>query len=238
MLKNKVVVITGGSKGIGYAIAEIFAKNGAKIVIADIDRKNGMQAAKNVGGEFVPCDISKEHEVARLFEEATKHYSVVNIIVNTAKIYMYKNLKSITVDQWNSSVMVNINGLFLLAKHGMPLLEEVGGVFIEVASGLGVALEKESAPYSTTEAAAFALIKNIAKTYAGKARAVGINPGPINTPLLHVAFSGDVQKYGKLNPSKRVGEANEVAALALYLASDNANYVTGTIINIDGGEGN
>ncbi len=238
MPKNKVAIITGGSKGIGLAIAQELAKNGAKVVIADIDEKNGSTAAKKVGGLFIRCDVSNEKDVKNMIEETTKRYSVINILVNTAKVYMYKNIKHVTTAQWTSSINVNINGLFFLVKHSLPLLEETKGVIVEVASGLGMPLERESAPYIVSEAATFALIKNIAKTYAGKVRAVGVNPGPINTPLLHVAFSGDLNKYGQLNPSKRVGTPKEVADLVAYLVSEKAAYITGTVVTIDGGEGN
>ena len=237
MLKNKVAIVTGGSKGIGYAIAESLANNGAKVVVADIDTKNGEEAAKRLGGVFINCDISNEADVRRLMEETTKRFSVLNILVNTAKIYIYKNMKNLTTQQWASSVSVNLHGFFHLTKHALPLLEETKGVIVEVASGLGAPLERESTPYCVTEAATFALVKNIARSHsASGVRALAVNPGPIDTPLLHVAFEGDVAKYGGLNPSKRVGSPREVADLVTFLVSDKARYITGAVYNVDGGE--
>lgn len=237
MLKNKVAIITGGSKGIGFAITEALVKEGAKAVIADIDEKNGTEAAERLGCDFVKCDISKETEVKKLLEETTKKHSVVNVVVNTAKVYFYNSMKDIETKQWTGAVNVNLNGLFNLAKNSLSLLQEVKGVFVEVASGLGGPLERRSCSYSTTEAAGFALVKNIARTYGGEVRAVGVNPGPIDTPLLHTAFEGDFGKYSQMNPSKRVGSPKEVADLVLYLCSEKARYINGAIYNIDGGEG-
>jgi NAD(P)-dependent dehydrogenase (short-subunit alcohol dehydrogenase family) len=232
--QNKIAIVTGGSKGIGEAVCRLFSKNNILPIVADIDEERGMKIASETNGFFIKTDISKEEEVKHLFELSKKKYGCLDIVVNTAKVFIYKSAEETTNNEWDVLVDVNLKGLFFLSKLSLPLLKETKGVLIDVSSGLGAKLENEAAVYCLTKSAASAFVKSLAKSAAPDVRVLSVSPGPINTPLLNTAFSGNIERYGKLNPLKRVGAPEEVAELIFYLAS--AEYVTGTVHSIDGGE--
>jgi len=227
-LKNKTILITGGSKGIGKAIAQRFQKEGSKVIIFDIDKPDYKV-------EFYEVDISKEEQIKKAIQKIKK----LDILINNAGIYFQSSVEKTTKEQLNNIVDVNIKGTYLMCKHSIPLIIENEGNIINISSGLGIVPEPESPAYCSTKAAIIMLTKCLAQKYASKGiRINAILPGPIETPMLTNAFSSKKERdmYKKLNPMKRIGKPEEVVSVVLFLASDEASYVTGGIYSVDGGE--
>ncbi len=221
-------MITGGSKGIGRAIAERFMREGARVIIFDIEKPN-------YEAEFYQVDISKEEQI----EKAFKQIEYLNILVNNAGIYLQSPVEKTTKEQLNKVVDVNFKGVYLMCKHALPLIRKSKGNIINISSGLGIVPEPESPAYCSTKAAIIMLTKCMAQEYAAKGiRVNAILPGPIDTPLLRNVFSSqkEIDEYAKMNPMKRIGKPEDVANVAAFLASNEANYVTGGLYSVDGGE--
>jgi len=227
-LAKKIALITGGSKGIGKAIAQRFAKEGAKIIVFDIEKPD-------YEVEFYHVDISNEEQIEKAFRQI-KH---LDLLVNNAGIYFQASVEKTTKEQLDKITDVNFKGTYLMCKHALPLIKKSKGVIINISSGLGIVPEPDSPAYCSTKAAIIMLTKCMAQEYASiGVRVNAILPGPIDTPLLRNTFSlkEELDEYAKLNPMKRIGKPEEVANVAVFLASDEANYVTGGLYSVDGGE--
>lgn len=225
---KKTVIITGGAKGIGKAIAKKFISEGAKVIIFDIEKPD-------YDVEFFQINIKNEEEINKAFSQIKK----LDLLVNNAGIYFQSSIEKTTLDQLNEIVDINFKGTYLMCKYALPLLRKSKGNIINISSGLGVAPEPESPAYCSTKAAIIMLTKCMAQEYAKEQiRVNAILPGPIDTPLLRNAFSSenDFKEYAKLNPLKRIGTPEEVANVAIFLASNEASYVTGGMYSVDGGE--
>lgn len=242
-LKNKVAIITGGTSGIGFAIAKLFSEQGARIVIASDKSKNGNDIAKSISSDciFIQTDVREESQVNKLISETIKKFGKLDILVNSAGVYSFSqsDIAQMPTVDFNSIMNVNFKGVFLTTKFAIPELLKTKGNIINISSTLGIVPEKESAIYCASKSAVIMFSKAIALQYPEKGlRVNSICPGPIDTPLLHRAFpeKKGYDEYLKLNPMKRAGTPKEVAGLALFLAGDDAKYITGGVYTIDGGE--
>jgi NAD(P)-dependent dehydrogenase (short-subunit alcohol dehydrogenase family) len=227
-LAGRIALVTGGSSGIGKAIARRFIEEGAKAVIFDIERPD-------YDAEFFRVDISKEEQI----KEAFLRIKRLDILVNNAGIYFQAPVERTANEQLDRIVDVNLKGTYLMCKHAIPLLQKSRGTIINISSGLGVVPEPESPAYCSTKAAIIMLTKCMAQQLASQGvRVNAVLPGPIDTPLLRRSFPSRkaVDEYAKSNPMKRIGRPEEVANVALFLASDEAGYVTGGLYSVDGGE--
>ena len=227
-LTKKTALITGGSKGIGKAIAQRFIKEGAKVIVFDIERPD-------YEVEFYQVDISKEEQI----EGAFRQIKQLDILVNNAGVYFEAPVEETSNEQLDKIVDINLKGTYLMSKHAIPLIRKTKGNIINISSGLGIIPEPESPAYCSTKAAIIMLTKCMAQEYAsGGVRVNAILPGPIDTPLLRKAFSSkkELEEYTKLNPMKRIGKPEDVANVAVFLASGEASYVTGGLYSVDGGE--
>ena len=227
-LAKKTALITGGAKGIGKAIAQRFAKEGATIIVFDTEKPN-------YEVDFHQVDISKEDQIEKAFRQIKK----LDILVNNAGIYFQANVENTSKEQLDKITDINFKGTFLVSKYALPLIKKSKGNIINISSGIGVVPEPESPAYSSTKAAIIMLTKCMAQEYADEGiRINAILPGPIDTQLLRNAFSSqkELDDYRKLNPMKRIGKPEDVANVAVFLASNEANYVTGGMYSVDGGE--
>ncbi|MBI4020430.1 MAG: SDR family oxidoreductase [Candidatus Aenigmarchaeota archaeon] len=227
-LANKTALITGGSKGIGRAIAQRFLAEGANVIIFDIEKPQYKI-------EFYQVDISKEEQIENAFRQIKK----LDILVNNAGVYFQAPIEKTAKEQLDKIVDVNLKGTYLMCKHAIPLIVKSKGNIVNISSGLGIVPEPESPAYCSTKAAIIMLTKCMAQEYASKGvRVNAVLPGPIDTPLLRGAFhpQKELDEYAKLNPMKRIGKPEEVANVAVFLASDEASYVTGGLYSVDGGE--
>ncbi len=227
-LDKKVALVTGGSNGIGKAIAQRFLNEGAKVIIFDIVKPN-------YDADFYQVDVSNEEQIKKAFQKI-KH---LDIVVNNAGIYFQASVEKTSKEQLDKIIDVNFKGAYLISKYALPLVRKNKGNIINISSAIGIAPEPGSPAYCSSKAAIIMLTKCMAQEYASEGVRVNvILPGPIDTPLLRrVLFSEElIQKYAALNPMGRIGKPEEVANVAAFLASDEASYVTGGIYSVDGGE--
>ena len=233
--KDKVVIVTGGSSGIGRKISERFFNEGATVVASSSKDKKTKD-----NFVFIKADIREESDVKNLIERVVEKYGKIDILVNSAGIYSQNqyDIVSLSADEFDDSMNVNFRGIFLTTKYALPYLLKSNGNIINISSVLGLVPEKESSIYCSSKAAVNMFTKALALNYADKGiRVNAVCPGPIDTPMLDKNIpSNEMKKYLEENPMKRAGTTDEVANLVLFLASDKASYITGGIYTVDGGE--
>ena len=242
-LKDRVAIITGGTSGIGFAIAKLFSKEGSNVVIASDKPESGNNIAKSISSDclFIQTDIREENQVKNLIFETVKKFGKLDILVNSAGVYSFSQGDIVQMPTADFDWIMNINfkGVFLTTKFAISELLKTKGNIINISSSLGIVPEKESAIYCASKSAVIMFSKAIALQFPESGlRVNSICPGPIDTPMLRRAFpeKKEYDEYLKMNPMKRAGTPEEVAGLALFLASDDARYITGGVYTIDGGE--
>ena len=235
-LANKVAIVTGGASGIGLAIAERFVAAGAEVVIAD-RRAEGADIARAAGAEFVLTDVANEEQVAAMFAAAHGKFGLVHILVNNAGNQpLGVGFGSLTGELLRRTLEVNVNSVAFGIKHAARLLAD-GGRVINMASFVGSLATPGGAAYSTSKAGVIHLTKLGAIELAPRRITVNaISPGTIRTPAVtNIANNPEIPFIERRTPLRRLGEPEEVAALCQFLASDEAAYITGQNIGIDGG---
>ena len=247
-LEGKVSIITGAGSGIGREAAMLFAREGAKVVVADVIAKDGEETVglvKKAGGDaaFVQVDVSKATEVENMARLAADTYGKVNVLVNNAAINNPSEdplITELAEDVWEKIINTNLKSIYLCCKYVIPdLLESGGGSIMNVASNAGlVGLENPS--YGASKGGVIALTRVIARQYGDKnIRVNAICPARVDTPQLARAMvireKRPPQFPTQQNLLRRAGQPVEIAYLALYLASDESSFVTGAILPIDGG---
>jgi len=235
-LTNKTAIVTGGASGIGLAIAQRFVVSGARVLVAD-RRASGAKIAKAIQADFCQTDVSEEAEVAGMFDIARERFGRVNILVNNAGIQpLGVGFLGLTGDLLRRTFDVNINGVAFGIKHAARVLADSGRV-INMASFVGLIGTPASAVYSASKAAIINLTKTGAIELAPRRVTVNaISPGTILTPAVtEIADNPEIPFIKRRTPLGRLGEPEEVAALCHFLASDEAAYITGQNIAIDGG---
>jgi len=243
-LESKVAIVTGGGSGIGKAVSLLFAANGAKVVIADIDETGGKEVAEeisNAGGSaiFVRTDTSKPEDNEALVAAAVKEYGALHVAVNNAGIGGPLGLVGeYGIEAWQKVIGINLSGVFYGVRYQVPaMLQAGGGSIVNIASILGKVGTKGSAAYVASKHGVIGLTEAAALEYADKnIRVNSVGPGYIVTPLLTKALdAATMHSLESLHPMGRLGTAEEVAELILWLASDKASFVTGSYYNVDGG---
>lgn len=238
-LKDKVAIITGGCSGIGRTTAILFAEEGAKVVIADV--KNGENIVELIGkdrGEaiFVQTDVSKEEDCKKLIDTTIETYGKIDILVNNAGIIRFSKVHEMKEEDWNNVININLKGIFLCTKNVLPdMITHGKGTIINIASVVGLVGAQNISAYCASKGGIIAFTRAVAAEYAhNNIRVNCICPGPIDTPMLRKTTK-DVKVYENLVLLKRVGKPEDVAYAALYLASDESSYTTGSIMTVDGG---
>jgi dihydroanticapsin dehydrogenase len=241
-LRGKVALVTGGSRGIGKAIAELFVKEGASVIIVAKDPDRLQKTAKEIGVLSVGADIRKNSEVQNVINTTMKKFGRLDILVNNAGILpKIKPLHEITEKEWNDVIDSNLTGQFLVTKAAIPLLQKNGGCIINIASTAGLkAFENFSADaYSASKAGLILLTKCWALEYAkNKIRVNCICPGVVETDMAKEFLATPAQRdmVNFEHPIGRFGTVEDVAKSALYFASEDSSWVTGAVLAIDGGE--
>lgn len=244
MLKNKIALITGAGSGIGEATAMLFAQNGASIVLADMDTDGAervLAAIEKEGGKgmVVKTDVSKPAECEKLVAETVKKFGRLDIAVNNAGIGGPAALVGdYPIEDWDKVIAINLSGVFYGMRYQIPeMLKNGHGAIVNMASILGKVGFPMSSAYVTAKHGVVGLTENAALEYATQGiRVNAVGPGFIKTPLLDKNLT-DEQLTGiaAMHPMQRLGTAQEVAELVLWLASDKASFVTGSYYNVDGG---
>jgi len=243
--KNKIVVVTGGAKGIGGSCSKLFHELGANVCILDIDEK-GKEFANELGGKsfFVQCDVSKENQVTKAFAQIVEQMGDIDVLVNNAGIQTYGTVTETTEEEWDRVINVNVKSAFLCSKFALPsMIKKPNGCIVNVSSVQAFITQKNVAGYTTSKTAMLGLTRSIAVDYAPNIRCVAVCPGTTDTPMLKESFalSPDpdevYQECVDMHLTKRIGTSDEVAEFIAYLASDNAGFITGQAFRIDGGLG-
>jgi NAD(P)-dependent dehydrogenase (short-subunit alcohol dehydrogenase family) len=243
-LKNKVAVVTGGAHGIGRAIAEVFAEEGARVFIADLDRAAGEAVAADIrrgGGEavFVRCDISSARQVAGAVKRAAGKAGRIDVLCNNAAYISKQWHKSGEApdDEWEKSFRVSLLGTQRFTRETLRfMVKQKRGSIINISSMVGLVGGRSSAAYVSIKHALVGFTRSVAYDYGNhNIRCNVICPGPINTRISPKPGSELYQRQISRNFLGRVGKPREVAGAALFLASDEASYVTGAVLAVDGG---
>ena len=246
-LKDKVALITGAANGIGKASALLFAREGAKVVISDVLEQAGkdvVEEIKDAGGKaaFIQANVAKAEDCARMIAFAEEKYGFLNILFNNAGIMHTDDDDALTTEEsvFDLTYHINVKGVFFGCKYGIPALRKAGGgSIINTASfvaHLGAATAQIA--YTSSKGAVLAMTRELAAIHAREnIRVNALCPGPIRTELLMKFLNTDAKKHRRLVhiPMGRFGEAEEMAKAALYLASDESSYTTGTEFLVDGG---
>lgn len=246
-LKNKVALITGAGSGIGRESALLFAREGAVIAVVDVNDQAGHETAAMVeqqGGRAAYCraDVSKAADCAHMIALAEKQFGKLDVLFNNAGIMHSKDDDALTTDEaiWDLTMNINAKGVFFGCKYGIPALRRAGGGSI-INTASFVALLGAATPqiaYTASKGAVLSLTRELAVIHAKEdIRVNALCPGPLRTPLLMSFLDTDEKKQRRLVhiPMGRFGEAKEIAYAAVYLASDESSYVTGTEFLVDGG---
>jgi NAD(P)-dependent dehydrogenase (short-subunit alcohol dehydrogenase family) len=247
-LAGKVAIITGAGAGIGRASALLFAREGARVVGADLDAATGEETARllrEAGGEgsFARADAADSDDVARLVRETVERYGRLDVFYANAGIVPGGTVTECAEEEWERAMAMNARSVFLACKHAIPAMRATGGGAIVCTSSVaGLVGVKNRAAYSASKMAILGLVKSVALDYvAENIRINAICPGTVDTPSLHgrLRATGDYQtalaQFVARQPMGRLGTAEEIALLALYLASDESAYMTGSCLVIDGG---
>jgi NAD(P)-dependent dehydrogenase (short-subunit alcohol dehydrogenase family) len=244
VLDKKVALITGAGSGIGRAIACLYALEGAKVVVSDIDEQGGNETVRLIlkeGGEafFVLADTSKVMDHQKLIDETIRRYGALHIAVNNAGIGgPLAPVGEYPLDGWDKVIGINLTGVFLGIHFQIPkLMEFGGGSIVNISSILGMVASQNSPAYVAAKHGVVGLTKSAAVEYATKKiRVNSIGPGYIDTPLLTNTLDQEtIDAVANLHPMGRLGQASEVAELALFLNSNKASFITGAYYNVDGG---
>ena len=242
-LKDKVALITGAGSGIGQQTAMLFAREGAQVAIVDVNEKAAKEVASSIKNSIaVQADVSKAADCERMVAEAEKKFGKLNVMFNNAGIMHGKDDDAVSTSEevWDLTLDINAKGVFLGCKYGIPALKRAGGgSIINTASfvaRMGAATPQVA--YTASKGAVLAMTRELAIIHARQnIRVNALCPGPLKTELLMAFLNTEAKKQRRLVhiPMGRFGEAEEIAKAALFLASDDSSYITGTDFLVDGG---
>jgi 3-oxoacyl-[acyl-carrier protein] reductase len=244
-LENKVAIVTGASKGIGASIAKYFAAEGAKVVVNYASSKEGadkvVKAITDNGGTAIAVqgDVSKEADILRIFEETKSAFGTLDILVNNAGIYNYEPIEAVSVATIQEHFNINVLGSILAIREAVKLFGDKGGNIINISSGASNTPLPTGSVYSATKAALDAVTIALSKEFSGKnIRINSLLPGVVETEGSHSAgfIGSDFEaKLVATTPLGRTGQPEDIAKVAVFLASDDAAWITGEKISVSGG---
>jgi 3-oxoacyl-[acyl-carrier protein] reductase len=234
-LAGKVAIVTGGAKGIGMEICKAFAKEGATVIAADM----GEMSYEETNVTWKRLNVTDSVACQIFFEEVMQKYGHIDILVNNAGITKDSMTRKMTDEQWDAVINVNLKGVFNLTRHIGPQMELQGnGSIINISSVVGIFGNIGQANYAASKAGIIGLTMTWAKEFARKGAAVRVNaiaPGYVMTDILKTVPEDLLQSFAKLTMLGRLGQPEEIAKVALFLASEDASYITGQTISVNGG---
>ncbi len=247
LLDGKVALITGSGSGQGRAAARLFAQHGARIAVIDLRDDCAAETAKMVesdGGEAVAihADVSNRHDVDRMVDETMDRFGRLDVLYNNAAVQMSGRLVDCTVEDWDLTIATNLSAIFWACRAAIPNMKKGGyGSIINTASTLGLIGSEGFAAYGAAKAGLVMLTKQLAVEFGPVVRANVIAPGSIDTPRFRTVLDDNPDQNGFMKmllgnmPLKRLGTAEDIAAAALFLASESSSYTSGAVIPVDGG---
>lgn len=245
--KDKVVIVTGAAKGIGWGCAKIFSQEGAKVVVVDWDEENGQKTAAELrqgGGEaiFIHCDVSNEEQVKAMVDQTIQTFGRIDVLVNNAGVGVYKTLTEASTADWDRALNVNLKGVYLCSKYVIPHMQRQGkGNIINMSSVHSFQTVNGAAPYAASKGGITALTRSMAIDYGPTIRVNAIAPGWVLTPLIQSIFNSypdpaaQQRAVEQRQVMKRIGRPEDIGYAAAFLASDEADFITGTQLFVDGG---
>jgi len=241
-LDNKIAVITGGTTGIGFATAQLFIKEGAKVIVTGRNPETLELAKKTLGSgaDVIAADTSDLKAVEQLFKTIEERYKKIDALFVNAGVAKFAPMDQSSAEMFDEQFNVNVRGAYFTAKHAAPLMAD-GGAILFTASMVTSIAESNASVYSATKAALRSFGRSLASELAPKVRVNTISPGPIETPIFgKLGLPADViQGFAadmiQRNPLKRIGHVDDIAKAALFLLSNESSYVTGIELFVDGG---
>ena len=237
LLKNKIAIVTGGARGIGKAVARQFIDEGAKVIITDINENSGIKTADSIGGYFFKADISDEKNVKSLFEHVKAEFSKLDILVNNAGILKDSTLRKLQISDFDAVIDANLRGTYLCGKEAAEIMGRQGsGVILNAASVVAHNGNFGQTNYVASKTGVIGMTKVWAREL-GKdgVRVNAVAPGFIQTGMTSEIPEKVMKMMSTKVPLKRWGNPEDVANAYVFLASEKANYITGAILNVDGG---
>lgn len=240
-LENKVVIITGAGSGIGKETALLFAKEGAKVVVADVNEKGGEETVaeikRNGDGFFVKLDVTNREQSVQMAKATLEKYGKIDVLINNAGIAQDAFVSKMTEQQWDKVIDINLKGVFNCIQAVVDIMMKQGsGVIINTSSIVGLNGNVGQVNYSATKAGLIGMTKTLAKELGKKGiRVNAVAPGFIATPMTAAVPEKILEMMKEKTPLRRLGKPEDIANAYLYLASDEANFVNGAVLCVDGG---
>ncbi len=237
LLENKIAIITGGGRGIGKATAHQFSEEGATVIIAEFDKKTGEETAKAVNGYFVKTDISNEKSVSYLFKYIKKEFRRLDILVNNAGVLLDNTLRKMNTEQFDAVINVNLRGVYFCGKAAAEMMKDQGsGVILNASSVVAHNGNFGQTNYIASKTGVVGMTKVWARELGKDGiRVNAIAPGFIQTDMILGMPEKLINMMEEKVPLKRWGRPEDVANAYTFLASDEASYISGTVLNVDGG---
>jgi len=238
LLENKTAIVTGGSKGIGFSIAERFSKEGAKVIICSRNESELSDSATKLGCESYQLDVSDSKVVRIMADWFSKEYGTLDILINNAGLIRPGTIKSATEEDWDLQINVNLKGPFLMSNTFLPYMND-GSSILNIASTVGLRAMRGAAAYCASKGGVVNLTKAMALDLAGKIRVNCICPAVVDTPMVAERLKGGKvtrEILDKVQPIGRMGQPEEIASMALHLCGPESEWTTGSIITLDGGQ--
>ena len=241
--ENKVVLITGGTRGIGFATAQLFAQEGAEVLIVGRETDKTTEAAREIPGRGEAGDVSVAADCERIVARTLDLYGRLDVLVNCAGvIFRNRTVEQTTEEEWDTTFNINVKGTFLMCKYALPALRAAKGCIVNVSSYVGLVGFAGASAYAASKAAILNLTRSMALDHAKEGiRVNAVCPGSVDTDMIHTAWHqfGDVEQARKLwsekHPLGRIASPEEVARVILFLASEEASFITGAALSVDGG---
>ena len=238
LLENKTAIVTGGSKGIGFSIAERFSKEGAKVIICSRNESELSASAKKLDCEVYQLDVSDSKAVKEMAAWYSKKYAKLDILVNNAGLIRPGKITKTTEEDWDLQINVNLKGPFLMSNNFLSYMND-GGSILNISSTVGLRAMRGAVAYCASKGGVVNLTRAMALDLAGKVRVNCICPAVVDTPMVNERVkSGNVTReiLDKVQPIGRMGKPEEIASMALHLCGPESEWTTGSIITIDGGQ--
>lgn len=239
LLNNKIALVTGSTNNIGLAVARAFSREGAKVVIHSRHEEESKKIAQELGGDYFAADVARPEQIEALFDHITKKHHRLDILVNCIAHSSKKDILETTLEEWQQIMAVNLTGYFICIQHAARLMKNNGGgAIINVSAASGERGSPGTAVYSVSKGAINALTRQAAADLAPyRIRVNGLISGIVGTPLGKKEMGNRKLEYDSI-PLRRIGQPEDVAEAAVFLASEKSSYITGALLPVDGGRMN